>query len=130
MAEHRGAAAEARRRAAVRERKGPAAAPAGREPAGRVPDGIRPEVWALMQDEGLDFAQAVERWRSERVPGPLERLRDVAHALVQLDAQRVQLVGERSQIVDELRAAGMTWNAIAAAAGTTRQALMQRPASG
>lgn len=61
-------------------------------------------------------------------PDPAAGLELVARRLAALDRRRVQLLADRDELVATGRAAGVSWRALAAAAGTTRQALMSRHA--
>ena len=56
----------------------------------------------------------------------LEALAEVAGVLVELERRRQVSVAMRDHLVAEERARGTSWDVLAAAAGTTRQALMKR----
>jgi len=58
--------------------------------------------------------------------GWMEGLEAVAADLRRLEVDRAALVARRDELVAGLRAAGASWDVLAAAAGTTRQALMKR----
>jgi hypothetical protein len=60
----------------------------------------------------------------------LEGLARITDELAALERDRVALVGRRDEIVTALRAAGVTWESLAAATGTTRQALIKRSGLG
>ena len=64
----------------------------------------------------------------ERVEGrpPLEALGAVGEELAWIDRDRLAVLARRDELVAGLRAAGVSWDVLAAAAGTTRQALMKR----
>lgn len=53
-------------------------------------------------------------------------LDDVSAALLALEVERAALLARRDLVVDELRALGDDWSAIARRAGVSRQALMKR----
>lgn len=74
---------------------------------------------ATARDRSLEAAAAAR----DRA---LERLKSDGERLAMLERERHELVARRDRLVDELRAAGLSWGALAAAAGTTRAALIQR----
>lgn len=57
---------------------------------------------------------------------PTIELQRVARRLEVLDRQRLSVLQERDRLVDECRSRGMSWVAISALTGCTRQALMKR----
>lgn len=108
---NQGAAREAARRAS---RSKPATRP--RE--------IHPDVWAVMQRDGVDQTEALRRL----VPADdvLAGLRAAAVELRSLERRRRELVARRDELVATGRVAGLSWGDLAGAAGTTRAALIQR----
>ena len=65
-----------------------------------------------------EAARSVEQRRHD--------LEDVVALLTRLDAERSRLMSERDQLVEDLRAAGLSWSELAGVAGVSRQALMLR----
>jgi len=61
-----------------------------------------------------------------RTVDPLAGLERVGRLLTGLHEQERQLLAHRDELVAQLRADGHAWDRLAAAAGTTRQALMKR----
>jgi hypothetical protein len=53
----------------------------------------------------------------------LEALREQARRIAVYEAKRLRLLDERNHLVGVARAAGKSWEEIAAASGVTRQAL-------
>lgn len=85
-----------------------------------------------MRRRGGAVREAARRQRQEPARGPatLEDLEAVRDELAGLDDRRRRLVGRRDVIVQELRAAGVTWPALEAASGASRPALLKRGARG
>lgn len=70
-----------------------------------------------------------ERRQQQRVAAAEEQLRAIARRLEALELERAGLMATRDAAVGDLRAAGYSWGRLAAMAGTTRAALIQRRAS-
>ena len=70
--------------------------------------------------------QSAGRGGGQAVPPVLDRLTEAAAALADLERRRAGVVVMRDQWVREARAAGYTWAAVAAATGTSTQALLKR----
>ena len=68
----------------------------------------------------LDPVRRIDRPSASRVD-VLER---IAAELVELERDRLALLVRRDELVDELRAGGVSWGRLARLAGTSRQALM------
>lgn len=112
---NQGAAREAARRAAQ--------AP---KPPTRPRD-VHPDIWEVMQRDGVDRAEAVRRLQAASSDVDVSRdLRSVARELRQLEQRRRELVARRDELVAVGRVAGISWTDLARAAGTTRPALIQR----
>jgi hypothetical protein len=62
---------------------------------------------------------------ADRMPAR-DGLRRVSDELAAVERDRHALVARRDELVAQLRAEGLSWVAIAAAAGVSRQALMKR----
>lgn len=112
---NQGAAREAARRAAQ-----PAKPPTR-------PLQVHPDIWEVMQRDGVDRAEALRRLRAAAPDVDVVRdLRAAARDLRQLEDRRRELVARRDELVTLGRTAGLSWATLAAAAGTTRAALIQR----
>lgn len=77
---------------------------------------------AAAMDRRREALRRVDRAGATRV-SVLER---IAAELVELERDRAALLARRDELVDELRAGGVSWGRLARLAGTSRQALMKR----
>lgn len=77
---------------------------------------------AAAQDRRREAVRRIDRPSASRVD-VLER---IAAELVELERDRLALLVRRDELVDELRAGGVSWGRLARLAGTSRQALMKR----
>lgn len=80
---------------------------------------VVPEVVEPPGPDGLACCSAPQGW--------LDGLEAVAAQLHALERDRALLLDRRDELVAGLRAGGASWDVLAAAAGTSRQALMKRP---
>ncbi|MGC5223872.1 hypothetical protein ACPW96_14970 [Micromonospora sp. DT81.3] len=68
--------------------------------------------------------QLIKRWGSAH--GALNRLGSLSKELDRLHRQEANLLAERDELVNVLRANGQTWSALSSRTNLSRQALMKR----
>jgi hypothetical protein len=85
---------------------------------------IRNEARVAAQHAADAEAALENRWASRA--DALKRLSEVGDAMVAISLQERRLRSERDRLIDDLRAAGESWNSLASRTGLSRRALMKR----